>query len=346
MRSVASPSNLLDEVMYLASLVSQPRAVDPILDVVRGLTARLKPGEPPPPQDVETLGRVRAQLQAYLIEQEPLRTYTGPTLEAKMFEHFQGQSLLRSLHIKLVIICISLVSAGILPQLLPQAALGGLEGASILLPIVYYGAPAWLFISALKDFAPKMKTAYVIVCLGICALGVAAIVEILFDFYNPNSSWARNGGEMSAYWAAFIIIYAGFCRHARLMEIQSWFMRPVNLLIAAGSLSALLVLVPAVLNLPSSGLKGVILAVAATSAIFVAMMAYRIWRASTALYARAMRWIFWAFAFNAIAVTQYFVLNLFIDNVESWVLWLGLPYTISSVLLLVAGYVFNKVGRY
>lgn len=73
-------ATFLDVVVYIAGLASRPTEVDPILDPVRELTARLAPDEPLTEAHEDTLCVVYLNLERYLTTKEPLRTFTRQEL--------------------------------------------------------------------------------------------------------------------------------------------------------------------------------------------------------------------------------------------------------------------------
>src|SRR5687768_4619084 len=84
----SATASAVDVVTYVASLASDPRAIDPILEDVRELTARLRPGEALSDSDQTTLAIVYQKLEAYLISQDPLRHFDKPGLAAKITRKF------------------------------------------------------------------------------------------------------------------------------------------------------------------------------------------------------------------------------------------------------------------
>ena len=80
-------STPLELVNYAASLDSNPRAIDPILDRVRAITANLSPGQSVSSEQENSLLRVYLQLEAYLGTKEPLRTFPREELRKRLSAH-------------------------------------------------------------------------------------------------------------------------------------------------------------------------------------------------------------------------------------------------------------------
>jgi len=82
---------MLDMVTYAAGLVSNARAVDPLLDKVRAISAGLGPGQQPQPGQIRTLVHVYLALAEYLGTKEPLRAFSKEELRAHMTPELLAQ---------------------------------------------------------------------------------------------------------------------------------------------------------------------------------------------------------------------------------------------------------------
>jgi hypothetical protein len=76
-------SHSLDMVTRAASLASNVTHIDPILDEVRMVTAKLEPGETISNDDNAKLIHAYLQIEEYLITKESLRTFTKEDLRGK-----------------------------------------------------------------------------------------------------------------------------------------------------------------------------------------------------------------------------------------------------------------------
>ncbi len=75
-RSKVGGTTSVDVIMHVVTLVSNPRAIDPVLDTFRGITVNLAPGQSPPPWADEQLADVYLRVEEHLINNDPLRTFT------------------------------------------------------------------------------------------------------------------------------------------------------------------------------------------------------------------------------------------------------------------------------
>jgi hypothetical protein len=78
----------IDVITYLASLVSRQQEIDPILDVLRQVTARITPGESLSREDQALLAGVYDKLIQYLVGKEALRKFTKSELTERVKERF------------------------------------------------------------------------------------------------------------------------------------------------------------------------------------------------------------------------------------------------------------------
>jgi hypothetical protein len=74
----------LELVNYAASLASNPREIDPILDQVRAITSNLSPGQVLSAEEEAILFGVYLRLEQYLATKEPLRSFPRAELRKKL----------------------------------------------------------------------------------------------------------------------------------------------------------------------------------------------------------------------------------------------------------------------
>lgn len=81
---VTRPQTVVDMITSTAGLASNSQAIDPLLDDMRAITAKLKPGEQPSSTDAQSIVSVYLKLEKYLTKNEPLRTFTQQELRARL----------------------------------------------------------------------------------------------------------------------------------------------------------------------------------------------------------------------------------------------------------------------
>lgn len=87
--TVAAHATPIDVIVYIAGLASVPHDIDPMLDILRGVTATLKEGQPLPQAQELRLAGLYGQLEAFLVEHEPLRAFTRSQLREDVRTRFQ-----------------------------------------------------------------------------------------------------------------------------------------------------------------------------------------------------------------------------------------------------------------
>src|SRR6187402_677156 len=88
---------LINEVLYLASLASSPQAIDPLLDTLRVITAKLAQSGEPNVQQQTDLRTLKQKLEHYLVAQEPVRVFTPESLQLQVDQHMSGGSARRAM---------------------------------------------------------------------------------------------------------------------------------------------------------------------------------------------------------------------------------------------------------
>lgn len=78
----------IDAIVYMATLVSRPADIDPLLDQLRAITATLPADRRLTPIQNEALHKLYAQLEEYLITKEPLLKFSRESLRAKLEHKF------------------------------------------------------------------------------------------------------------------------------------------------------------------------------------------------------------------------------------------------------------------
>lgn len=81
-------ASAVDVVTYIASLASEPQAMDTLLDPLREITSRIQPGQALSATDQTTLAEVCKKLEKHLVEQDPLRNFDKATLDTKIAQKF------------------------------------------------------------------------------------------------------------------------------------------------------------------------------------------------------------------------------------------------------------------
>lgn len=222
--------------------------------------------------------------------------------------------------------------------------------SSLLQAILQLGA-AILFIIGLKHFKEALKRSYFLIAASIFLLGLARMQLPLFQSLNLwDTPWINYGLLESIPALAHFIMFIGVVSFTNLLKLNS---KITSFLRTAGGLllcMAAITLIPH----PSNDftelafdLSNNFLVIVIYFGILSAILVFKIKQNTIASYTNAMAWLFAAILFSVLSAGQL-LLFYFIgfDNfyVQSGLILL--PYLISSVLYIKAGYAFNLIELY
>jgi hypothetical protein len=80
---------LITVITYLADLTSNPQDINSILDRLRQVTAKLRPGQSPDRAGQQTLVGIYHDIERYLVEREPLRQFTPDGIHQEVRHQFE-----------------------------------------------------------------------------------------------------------------------------------------------------------------------------------------------------------------------------------------------------------------
>lgn len=358
-KSTDSTYSLLDKIFYLAELTSDRRAIDPILDTVRGLTAQQNFDiNALTKSDQQALQKVEAKLQDYLIHHDPLRVFSPETLEQQIYEHFEGRRRFHTLRLMMSGIFLAAIVAGGLFFMVATPLFQ--VDPSMQIPITILAGYAilqigaiLLFLQALKHFNPKLKRAYLFICVG---FGILALTQLHLPFLYliEYSLWAQMSGYTILFAVAALAIYIGLRIYAGTLSLKSLPWSRVALLVLIVSLASILTphaaasvpLAEPFFDISIGSLAIVILFAALSLGVGRSII-----QVTSALYARAMRRFITAVGIMGLAMTLFLVFRI------GWADLGRVPFKpalILAMLLLVgsslmyvySAYVFNKLTRY
>lgn len=343
----------IDEVIYLASLVSNPQIIDPLLDIVRDITAAMPSAKSPlNDYDQKRLGHVREQLIDHLMHHDTLRVFTLDELQQRLAENVnkEGQpprrlQTLREVGYMLGVTFLSFVAGTLVTATLPfqQRLLVGLMFAMAAL----FGGISWLSWSGLQGFNLKLRRAYTWICLGYLVTGLGVMVAPLPLIF-PEALIFRYGMIMPIFVPASLFLYFGTQIFARVVGVTSWAMSWRIVLSALLLTGGLTIFLPHPTQEPSELYFHSFLVstfINAVLAIATSLLAYRISQRVAAMYAKAMRWFSITMITLAVPLLLYGMLVYFggqLAGVSFAVM--VLLFNIPGVLMLVSAYTFKRSG--
>lgn len=87
-RNPKAEGSAIDVVSYAASLASSPQSVDPLLDELRAVTANIGPEGKLSESDQQKLADTYLRIEAYLIKEEKLRSFSLEEIRGKVKQKF------------------------------------------------------------------------------------------------------------------------------------------------------------------------------------------------------------------------------------------------------------------
>lgn len=232
---------LIDRIIQLTRLCSDPKAIDPMLDSLRLVTANWDRVSPLKPDDLSRLEKLEKDLTAYLLAKDPLRRFTPDTLEAHL--RSKPTSGVRAKQGVVTTLVGSILTAS-LGAILPLTGIMPWQlGLTLMIPLFLLGLHAgiaWMYVSTLNTFNTGVRQAFVFICLGIVLLSVAFSHYVAIELLGLNNwEFLQYGGLTFLVAGSYFLIYVGLRRFAILLGIQNFWMSWRNLL----GISAVVVLV-------------------------------------------------------------------------------------------------------
>ncbi len=346
--TVAANRELVSTVVYLASLASETKAVDPLLDTLRNITSRWDTSAPLRPAEKQQLQQLVAQIKDYLVHRDPLRDFTPESLDARIRRNVSHAGQRRIWNFGTALLA-SVVLAG---ATVPIPYIASLPARVLVAPTFFYlfsliGA-AVFYITALRNFKQELHRAFFFICVGVVGIGVLLahfIVLQLFDLVTLPV--LRYGGIPVIVTFAIAALYGGLRNYARLLSINNWAVKlPIvgGLIVAAFMLGAAMTAVIHVQDPLYYGVSMVSLWGLAFLSACSASLAWAILRTVTAAYARSMRWLF-VFLLGATAGAFIYMTAISIfGGLSGSVLSVVMAASgiIPVIILLYSGYSFNK----
>lgn len=342
---------LVNNIVYLASLVSDATHIEAWLDPMRRITARhdtLSPG------DKQTLLDLQSQLKNYLVRDDPLRRFEPDVLEQKMYENLQGQQHYSRLRVLVAVIAGLSISTGV-----GTAILTHINGVTTIpqLPflvgfITFCLGAIFLMAQAARTFNQQLRRMYVMLC---CVLALTAILIGQFSFFGilQDTWWAKTWAFSALDAGIGVFLYLAFRTLAQQLHVTSIFMSKKGIAaIVAATLGASVLLPHTPAGLPEpiydASIMGVaLLMVFSTISVVLGLAAVR---KVSALYKKAV----WCLIIAAGAMAAGGLVLLVIRLVwlttgqAPFAMSLGtmLASVIGGVTFLYASYVFNKTSRH
>jgi hypothetical protein len=223
-KSSSTDRELIDSIVYLASLASNPRAVDNQLDVLRQITAQNADGVLSPTEK-SRLGQLKTELATYLISSDPLRQFTQESVQRRAELAVSGERRFMAFRLPLIIIWTVVLLMAALPVMLPLSSnlsfIKPVLGISLFFTTMNMGAVVLLWI-ARKNFRDKLRAVYTPISTGILIVSVT-LLQVPFMLAIGNETvlaWFRYVTASIPCLLAVLFIYIGVRRFCQLCGLS------------------------------------------------------------------------------------------------------------------------------
>jgi hypothetical protein len=296
-RDELTDPQLVDGIVYLASLVSNPQTIDPALDTLRRITASWDRGTSLDVEQRKTLRQITTRLKDYLIHHDPIRHFTPESLERRLWARLHSDAKHQGLLNFWSTTSISLGLGAIIMALPLTPSL--LHRFFLAIPVFLTSVAVfavWFYLTALRNFRPELKVAFRLLSAGIVMVSVQFSQFALVPFASPDQArWYQYGDVFVLIWLAQILYYLGLRKYAQLLKIKSIVVSLkfftgvmlVGVLLVAAAAVLLHMRDPMYYIISISCIAGVNLA-----SLLGAIVAYLIARHLTTIYAQSMRWYY------------------------------------------------------
>lgn len=227
-----------------------------------------------------------------------------------------------------------------------------LRTASALLVTITACGGGMLFLQGIQHFKTRLRIAYILLAAGVMVFGIALIQLPIIGFLDLwNSWWANSGLIIVPFVFASFLIYYGMRQFAVLLGIRNRITSVTSVLsialvgialsFGAGSLFA------RYRTVPGTAMYIAIVAWAAVLVTAAALLGRSILKRIGPFYESAMGRLVFALLILAASAWHEYAINFFMDN-SSWYVAHGtsfIPFILSGLLLLRAGYAFALLGQ-
>jgi hypothetical protein len=352
-----SAKSSVEVIVYLASLASEQQAVSAMLDPMRRITAGLKPGQTPLPEQEKTLQAVRRNIEHYLVVDEPLKQLTPELLEDKIARFSEGRTGFRVPWAILGLVGFTVLAAvamAMAPFQVSDSTRPGLVTVAML-SVVGLGA-SWMFFMALPSVKAQLKPALVLISAGLAYNAIAQLqIPFLTVTDQLNNTWSSYGLYVVLFCPLAIFFFLALRKFAFALGVPStwWSIRWLAGLCILGASVALLVPHAATAT-PEWAFRLTIFtsSIQATFQLLTAQMTWRIIDRLTSAYATTMKYFFWAAIGSAMSSVVFIIAQLItgatLDQSSQNVGLLAamtVPFLTSEFLLAWAGYSFRRASR-
>lgn len=350
--------SIVDEIVYMASLATHAADVDSLLDPMRSVTAQAKYQDSQTDiaeSDQATLRKVKSDIETWLVENEQVRQFSLDSLRERVQRRMKGDNPQKALRFTLAGVWALAIGAAAFPYIVPIVSTDSLTqqlSTSLLFATLLLGA-AWFFFAAIKDVKPGIRQAYGLISTAVVLAGLTQLLQPMIDLFGARQTPLATIAITSSISPFVILMYLGVRKYAQLVGITS---RAAKLpliggLMAAGAIAAIFA--------PHNPIDDpefvfdislAIQAMIAVPAVGSVILLFRVKKYASKLYAVATTKL-WHSSLCSAFIALYAVALMPVVGVagtpKGAVFIIGmLAFVASGLLLLRAGYAFNKANVY
>ena len=281
---------LISQIIYLASLVSEPQASDAMLSKLRAVVSQ---APDPTELDVHALLSIRAELEDYLVNKERVRTFNRISLRLNMGRHFAAKNSQGDIKKAALgqIGSVILVCCGITGFLVAFKLMEGQVTLAFLICTLFIGL-AIIFQSIKKDLVAQLHNSVNYLIAATVGTGLFAInfPVIAASSYLEALPIFQHGGFVAAALPVYVFYYMASYLYAKQLNVTiPWLLRPIGAGVSAIVIAIALAVVPhpmPVSNEAFFGLALVGLGVSVYFSVISAILWLKSVAKSTAVYSK------------------------------------------------------------
>lgn len=353
---ITSDRDLVDAIVYLASLAAQPQAIDAALDTLRIITANWAPETPLDETDRAVLKKLATDLKDYLINRDPLRSFTEQTLEQRLQENLKNRYQTSRLAFDFNAAALGSLGLAEATILIPSG-LNIIDRIILSIPIflmLITLTNAWFYLTSLKNFKIELRKVFSYICIGTVGLGVQFLHFTYIQLAGLGQvPLYKYGGLPLIGLLSFLAFYIGLRKYTNLLKLN-------NKSLPTQFVGGILLLGVVLVGLSSYLLRisdksyfilslGSVVSIA-IMAIFNSQIAHTITDGVTPVYALSIRRLYLFFLAVAAGSSAYTLVIIWIVSLGGSVglsgnalsTTLGICATPALLLLLHSGYSFKK----
>lgn len=337
---------LVDSVFYLSSLASESKEIDPMLDTLRDVTSDWDGVSALSDEKRGALEGLIAELKAYLISRDPIRSFTPEILDQRLVSALAGDQKKVISFVTLLEGCIAaMIIAFIIPLHLSTLNHTYLALTTFLVALI--STTIWLYFSSLRSFRTDFRQVFAYLSVSVILLGITMLHYALIGILQLTAKpLFRYGGATEVAMLSLGVLYLGIKKYAMTLSIPT---RRTTIQVLLGILLSLVgtIAVAFLRHFPDKAYFGLSLAAISITVVFayaaqglISQLIHNV----TAAYSKSLHIVYF-FLWGVIGTASLFIValsilgKLSVGQLSLLIVVAGIP---TIVLSMYAGYSFKK----